>query len=197
VPSNGAKDQTRILNEARCWQLRQRGYSQRRIADELGLDQGTVCRMLRRVERREFERLSRQVDRHKATQTAILEGLVDEAIQAWERSKGRRSSARRSVKHKFVEDEHGKVEEKPAASVNVTETIETAGDVAYLDRAMEGLRQIRKIWGLDAAPTKADAGPTLTYSDIAARLEANAAAFDSAQQHEAQPPANEPSTGHD
>jgi DNA-binding MarR family transcriptional regulator len=164
VPSNGADDQTRIATEAKAWELRQRGWTQSRIARELGLDQGTICRMLGRIERRELKRLSKRVQSEKARQTAILEHIADEALQAWELSKRpkRRASTRKSA----------------LGSVDVTEMEEREGEPAYLDRAQAALDRLRQLWGLNAPAKKPDENQGLTYSALAQRLTENGAAHD-------------------
>ncbi len=165
MPSNSASDQTRILAEAKAWLLRQRGWTQARIAGEIGLDQGTVCRMLDRIERRECARLARKVAGHKGRQNAILEHLVDESFQAWEASKKPQKRASRKT--------------SMGVSVETTDILEREGEVAYLDRVLAALKDQRFLWGLNEAPKRAsDEGGGLTLSALAARLAANGAAHD-------------------
>jgi predicted transcriptional regulator len=129
--------------ESRAWQLRQQGWSQMRIAKELGIDQSTVSRLLQRISDRVLAELQENVERVKVEQTVQLEHLYDEALQAWERSK------QDAVK---ITTETPPAEREGASNATVTEEVKgQVGDRAYLDEARAVLADIRKIWGLDSA----------------------------------------------
>jgi predicted transcriptional regulator len=169
MPFNQASDQTTVSNELRAWDLRCSGMTQARVAQTLGVSQATVSRWLARVERRELRRMSRRVRRAKALQSETLEHVVDEALQAWERSKLPRKRARRSSTSGVLDGTGN-----PAA-VDATDVEQRDGDPAYLDAAMAALREHAVLWGLYATPPRgrpAGDGPgELTYSALAGRLQ--------------------------
>jgi predicted transcriptional regulator len=120
--------------EETAWSLRQRGWSQLRIAAELGVSQPAVHKILRRVERRVLARLADSVESLKAKQSGQLEFLLDEAVQAWERSKGKtvRETKRESLWNRET----------------VTETRDACGDPRYLAEARSILEAERRLWGI-------------------------------------------------
>lgn len=136
-----------------AWRLRSRGMSQNRIARELGLSQGTVSRLLAAIERRMLREFAGEWERLKVTQNAQLEHIVEEAIEAWHRSKTPR---KRAASKTAVGDGDGQGDE-----VRTTEVIERDGDTGYLYAAMQGLAHIRGLWGLDVAPAMQDATSTV------------------------------------
>lgn len=178
MPSNDSHRAVQLEQEAECWDLRQQGWTVRRIGNKLGIAHTTVSRMLARVEKRVLRSLSRRVEQQKVTSTHILDHIRDESLQAWERSKRNRT---RAVQKK---DGHGEA--------TITEAVTREGDPAHLDRAMAADDRIRRIWGIDAPPAKpkGDDSTGLSASAVSARLEANEA------NHEATPD-DEPGVGGD
>lgn len=138
-------DNIQRARETRAWRLRSRGWSQQRIADELGVTQSAVSRLLGRVERRELRRMSASVERIKVVQSAQLEYVADEALAAWERSKTprKRAASKRAV---------GEGQGEGGDEIQTTEVIERDGDTGYLYAAMTALTHQRSLWGLDVAP---------------------------------------------
>jgi transcriptional regulator with XRE-family HTH domain len=120
--------------EETAWSLRQRGWSQQRIAAELGVSQPAVHKILRRVERRVLARLSHSVASVKARQAGQLEFLLDEAVQAWERSKGKTTRETRRESHRIRE--------------TVRETRDSCGDIRFLAEARALLEAERDLWGI-------------------------------------------------
>jgi transcriptional regulator with XRE-family HTH domain len=132
--------------ERRAWALRQQGWTQERIAAELGVEQSTVSRILARLSDRYLRELSAAVGRMKAEQTAKLNELYFQVMQAWERSKGTRKAVRRQTTTGGDDD--------GAGSEHITQTAaECCGDVRYLIQARAILSDIRDLWGLNA-PTR-------------------------------------------
>lgn len=166
--SKGARSAAELA--LRVWDLRQQGWSHRRISETLGVERQTVVRILDRIEKRELARLSKRVSHQKAAQTGWLESWIDEAVQAWEASK---QPARRVTVRKDGDGE---------ATVTQVETRE--GDPAYLDRAIRLAGELRRLWGLDAPPVRAveDETGQMTYAEMIRRLKENAAT------HDAEPP---------
>lgn len=188
MPSNSASDQTRIANEQRAWALRQRGWTQQRIADDIGVDQGTICRWLDKIERRELARLSKNVEAMKVRQTGVLESILDETLQAWERSKKpKRKGTTRTASGRPILGTDG----HPIATTDetkVSEAIERDGEPAFLDRALIALRDLRRLWGIDAPERRQEeSGGGFTVADLAARLRANAARHDEVRAKEEAP----------
>jgi transposase len=85
--SNPVPKEVTIERERRAWELRQKGWSHRRIAAELGIDDSTVTKALQRVTKRALIDLKDKVEEMKTEQTFQLDHIQDEAMQAWERSK--------------------------------------------------------------------------------------------------------------
>lgn len=169
MPSNDSHRAIQLEQEAEAWDLRQQGWTVRRIGAKLGIAHTTVSRMLDRVERRVLKSLSRRVERQKVTSTQILDHIRDEALQAWEKSKRNRT---RVVKKTDANGE-----------ATVQEAVTREGDPTHLHTAMAADDRIRKIWGVDAPPAKPkdDESSGLNASSVAARLDANEA------EHEATP----------
>lgn len=101
----------------------------------------------------EQDRLLRQnfpehIARIKDRQTARLEFIYEEAIQAWERSKSNATTVSETeVQVKLRKGES--LTAKPAAEKK-TITKGQVGDASYLDTAMKALADIRKIWGVES-----------------------------------------------
>jgi hypothetical protein len=107
--------------EREAWRLRTVDrLRESEIAEQLGVSQGTVSRMLGRVERRLAQAFQEEAFRAKARQTALLEHVVGEALAAWERSK--QDAERRGL----------------------------AASPAFLAECRAALAGIREIWGLNA-----------------------------------------------
>lgn len=118
------------------------GWSQHRIATDLGISQAGVSKLLKRGETRALRELADTIERHKARQTMRLEHHYAEAMHAWEESKADTTRKRQrktqagsggtdaTVAEVIVEDRHG--------------------DPRYLEVARKGLADVRKVWGLDA-----------------------------------------------
>jgi hypothetical protein len=73
--------------EAQAWQWSCLGWPVSRIAEELGVAIPSVYHMLHRVEKKLLAEMVDLTEREKRRQTTALHHLLDEALQAWERSK--------------------------------------------------------------------------------------------------------------
>lgn len=134
-------------HERRAWELRCKGWTYQRIAAEIKVDQSAVCKILRRTSDRVLAELGEDVKARKVEQTAQLEHVADECLQAWERSKQAHKRVRQT-----------KAGGEGEATV-VQEASDQCGDVAYVEQWRAIQADIRKIWGLDA-PTKSEhSGP--------------------------------------
>jgi predicted transcriptional regulator len=74
-------------NEELAWQLRIKGWTTTRIAQELQIQQPAVSKILQRVEARAIKQLDAEIGGFKVRQATQLEHMLDEALQAWEKSK--------------------------------------------------------------------------------------------------------------
>ncbi len=134
--------------EMRAWELRQQMWTQKRIADELGICHQAVSKILKRIDERFLAKADELIAEQKAAQTEQLRYIADEALQAWERSK--RNAETVTTK----ETDNG---------TEVTTRVQGQyGDPRLLDQARGALADIRTLWGLDA-PKRLDA----TISPIA------------------------------
>jgi hypothetical protein len=128
--------------EVKAWALRQRGWTEARIAAEIGVSQMGVSKILARLERRAYAQLSKRIARSKARQTLQLEHLLDEAVQAWERSKQPSSTVKKT---------------RGAGCSRTEKTIkENVGDPAFLAQARAILAQLGAIWGMEPADQEVD-----------------------------------------
>ncbi len=82
MPNNVPAEVTRE-RESRAWELRQKCYTQERIAAELGIDQSTVCKILGRVNKRYLKAIQSQLGERKAEQTAQLEKIAEDALESF------------------------------------------------------------------------------------------------------------------
>jgi hypothetical protein len=157
-----------LEHERRTWHLRCRGWAQTRIADSLGLSQPAVSKILRRIELRELKRLAGSVERIKATQNGQLEHILEEALDAWHRSKApkKRASSRTQ----------GGAGDGPGGTVTTQEAIERDGDPVHLYCAMQALAHQRSLFGLDVMPSLAE--PAASVAELARDLLTRAAAYE-------------------
>jgi hypothetical protein len=133
--------------ELRIMELTVLGWSQHQIADDLGISQAAVSKILRRVEERVLRELSTIVERQKVRHALRLEHLFAEAMRAWTDSKA--DSTRR--RQRKTDTGHGDT----GATVAELVVENQHGDPRYLDEARKALADHRKLWGLDA-PQKVD-----------------------------------------
>jgi predicted transcriptional regulator len=134
-----ARIQTR---ELRALQLSIQGWTQRQIADELGVSQPAVSKILSRLEERYAREVVASLDRHRAKQTLRLEHQYSESMRAWQESK-EDSTIRRQRKGQGAAGQ-------AASSVAELVVENQHGDPRYLEQARKALNDIRKVWGIDA-----------------------------------------------
>lgn len=156
-------------NERRAWELRQKGWKEQRIADELEVNVSSVSRMLKRVESRLAKEFTESAARIKARQTAQLEHIHEEALEQWERSCldaeiTRTVTKRVESKPKGRRDDDAEEDEEVTSTEEflvekTTEIRGQSGNAALLAQAREALSDIRDIWGLNAPKTQELSGP--------------------------------------
>jgi len=134
--TGGVPPEIIATREKSIWELRQKGYTHQRIADEVGLERSAVTKILQRLSARVVEKLDGLAKEQLTTQIDRLEFIADEMFQAWQKSK----EAQKSVS-------------KKTGSGGEQLTIQTEdqdGNIRYLVEARAAMADIRKILGLDA-----------------------------------------------
>lgn len=76
-----------LEREKRVWEMRMRGATYERIANEIGVTFGGVSKILQRLHKRYREKNMDSIEKMKFEQIGELSNIADEAYQAWERSK--------------------------------------------------------------------------------------------------------------
>lgn len=138
-------------------EMRQRGHTQLEIARVLECEQGTVSRMLAKLDARILKDMGDACLAYKMSQTAQLEWIVAENLRAWEASK----RARKRIAAKFGEG--------GADAGKVIESADQTGDVRYLHAAMSAMDRLRSLWGLDVAAAEQEYAGTV--ADLTRDLE--------------------------
>lgn len=145
------KPQVARAREQEAWEFRAKGWTHSRIAERMGLTRQAIGVILARSADAEHAEMLANQDRVKATQTATLEYLVNEAMDAWERSQ-------LDAETKKTTEEEVKLE---GATIRGSQTKTErwskgqSGDPRFLAEARQALASIREIWGVDA-PKKSD-----------------------------------------
>jgi hypothetical protein len=129
------------------WSLQLQGKTPTQIGLEVGIARPSVHRIIRRVERRYRELTIATVDELKRRQDRALSAMVEEALEAFERSKQpaqrvRRTHGNRCASSSVAEGDHGDFTERQIQM--------RIGDVRYLAEARAALADLRKLYGLDS-----------------------------------------------
>ena len=133
--------------EGRAMELTVLGWSQHRIAADLGVTQAAVSKILARIEGRRLGELTAVVDRQKVRHTLRLEHIIAEGLHAWEASKTDATLRRQRQTRGGTS--------QAAATVSELVAENRHGEPRYLDVVLKALADHRKLWGLDA-PQKVD-----------------------------------------
>jgi transcriptional regulator len=164
--------------ERQAWRLRVQGWTQERIAEHLECTQAGISKALKRIEQKLADAFVEEAREIKARQTAILEHVADEALQAWAKSK-LDAEAERIVTEEVNlvnEDDEDKIS-VPGVKVKTTnERKGQSGEPAHLAQARGALSDIRGIWGIDA-PKQTDANVNVRNLSDAELIAAAAGAF--------------------
>ena len=80
------KDET-LSREMEAWKLRVSGLTQMQVAEQLGISQPAISKILARIGRRLNGEFIEEVLSVKLQQSAVLETIAGEALKAWEHSK--------------------------------------------------------------------------------------------------------------
>lgn len=163
----------------RIIELHTQFWTQRRIADELGISQGTVSQTISDYVALAGtkEALGQAASRMQAIHIAKLEHIASQAMEAWELSKQpkRRMSKKSGTKSTPARGRKPAAEEVSEESSATQE--DQTGQPAYLMAAMKALADARAIAGADA-PTKSigavfGAGPLPGDNELTKRIIAN------------------------
>ena len=83
----GAEPRARIAaRAAQVWALAVHGYSQREVAERLGISQPAVCKILRRVAEQQWAELREHADRERVRHLARLNLVARESLTGYARS---------------------------------------------------------------------------------------------------------------
>jgi hypothetical protein len=167
-------------HEGKAWDLRCRGWSQWRIAAQIGVCQQAVSKILARVEARELKRLSESVERLKVEQTGQLGHVIEESVDAWHRSKQPRKRATSRTGGGSDDEDGG----GGSDTVKTLDVIERDGDPAFLYAAMNAMDRIRSLWGLDVSPALQD--PAASVAELARDLLKRSDAYEQRKAQEGQ-----------
>lgn len=129
----------------RAWELRIKGYKQQEIADELKIDQGSVCRLLKVAGKMHYKEFMENINDYKKQQTVELEEIAQEALKCFYRSqKNIKSTTKESVLIDGISN--GEVNKKVTKS-------QQNGDAKFLSAYFKAKEDIRKIWGMEEKVT--------------------------------------------
>lgn len=127
-----------LNNEKLIWNLRIKGYSQGKIAEQVGIGQQQVSRILKKMNARYYKEIMDDIKNYKADQLAKHELIIEEAMEAWFKSK--QHGAKRKVKGIKTGDTDKRA---------TMDTFDFFGETQYLDTAMKAMEHQRKILGID------------------------------------------------
>ena len=150
---NTSKKFQKLHQKQQIAALRLQGYSQERIADELGLNQATISRSLSAIEAGWRETLNLDTDAIKAEQLAKLKHLETEAWAEWHRSK-------EDMVRKVAENKTTGSEKNAAASRKSVTSEAQSGNPAYLKAVLSAIAERSKILGVYAPVKHSNTDPT-------------------------------------
>lgn len=142
-------DELTLSREREAFDLRARGWTQQRIADHMEMSQGQISAILTRVNKKYTKLFMDDVKNIKADQVSIHSKIVDEALDAWEKSKSIHKVTKNKAKGIVTKD--GK--QKPSGGETSEESKQLFGDTKYLDSSMRAMEHIRKIVGVELLDT--------------------------------------------
>jgi hypothetical protein len=151
----------------RAVELQRKGWTHERISRDLGIARETVSRALSKHNRRVLARLVKRTEEEKACQLQRLEWAIEQASEAWERSKEDAESITETTKTGLK-----------AGSESSTKIEGQCGDPRLLKEFRGALADIRKILGLDQVEA---AERPFSLPDLVAAAEAAAAAHRAAE----------------
>lgn len=155
-PTQKTKKEIWLAHKKEVWGLRQRGWTQERIGAHMSISQAAVSKLLSVAAAEYRKRYINSVDKVQAEHIMRLEHIVNEAMNAWEKSCESFKSQSSKNEIPFTEElkEFASKIFKKSPSKTITQYIEErCGDPRFLQVAMKAQEDIRKIVGADA-PTR-------------------------------------------
>lgn len=149
MAARGSREQARE-RELRAWELRKQGLTERAIADDLGVSQPAVNKMLQKTRAAFLDKIEGAIREELALQVGHLHYVIEQALEAWRDSK----KPKKVVVTKKTKNLPGLIKEESTAS-NETRL----GDPRYFDSAMEAMAEVRKILAM-LKPTQLLGGGT-------------------------------------
>ena len=141
--------QTRLQVKQWVWEYRtQKAYSQPMIVTALknnhGVEvtQATVSRYLKQVGDEALKTMREQVERIKSEQTATLEFVLAEALDAWKKSRESQKQVRQKKRGGPQPGQGGALEE------TTSQVKEMVGEVSFLREARAAMEDIRNVWNI-------------------------------------------------
>lgn len=141
--------------EERAWELCLKLYTHERIANDLGVDRSTVSKILKRLSTRAIDKLDERIREEKVLQIEQLHHIADEAMLAWEASKG----AKKSVSRRTHNSGRPLPPNLKAPEEMTVTSQDQDGDPRFLITAMKALQDIRAICGFGAGTVEDREGP--------------------------------------
>jgi DNA-binding CsgD family transcriptional regulator len=136
--------------ELRIWTRLSEGKTPSAIAREVGIARQSVHRIIRRVEAKYNQAIGATVERLRARQARTLWAVVDEAVDAWERSKQLSRRVRKETRQPGGPRRGGGRSSGVLTDLTRTDVQSRVGDPRFLAEAREALADLRKLYGLDA-----------------------------------------------
>lgn len=138
-------DQAIILaQDMRLWELKTQGWSDERIATEIGLGIETVRKRIIRLYSDYRVQLTGAIEAKAAEQVAQYEYIRDEALEAWRKSKKPKNRVSKTTSRKVGPDGedlgNGEIFETTSVSQE-----EREGDPRFLDSAMKAMDKIAQL----------------------------------------------------
>ncbi|WJW70321.1 helix-turn-helix domain-containing protein (plasmid) [Candidatus Chlorohelix allophototropha] len=127
-----------------------KGWSQARIAAELGVSQSTVSREIRRISTEWQQQYLGDYEVMVRKQLIEIDNVIAEAYAAWERSQQKHASQTRQVLESTGEagsEANGRLQQFGTLKVTVSDEV---GDVAFLELIRDMLAQKAKLLDLNS-----------------------------------------------
>ena len=118
----GAEPRATIAyREHKVVELRKQRYSQREIAEELGISQAAVSKIMRRVSERWAAETKTLLDQHRFETAATLSHLLRASVEQWDRSCQSRVRKRQKKRPDGSTESEVQIDERPGDPRFVTE----------------------------------------------------------------------------
>ena len=180
-----------LAREERAWDLKARGYTTKEIREALIAEFGVsitiraVNMALQRVAERTAAEAVRHAQAYKGRQIARLEAIAQEALSAYRRTVGEQVETTERVEHQPAAPTPDAVTAappppEPKRTTQTRRRVE-AGDPRFLEKALDAMRDLRKLLGIDA-PLKLDVARDrplegLSDDELRRQIEADEAAL--------------------